>query len=64
MSARRANRVRAQVNSKPSSNKRVRPRLGSTAKACTEVSTPERTTKVPSRLSEKVKMESSSTAWP
>ncbi|MCY1216235.1 hypothetical protein D9M72_281050 [compost metagenome] len=35
------------------------PRFGSTAKAWTEVSTPERTRKVPSRLSEKVKMASS-----
>ncbi|MNN39568.1 hypothetical protein D3C81_1536070 [compost metagenome] len=35
------------------------PRVGSTAKACTDVSTPERTRKVPSRLSENVKMASS-----
>src|SRR5690606_34082132 len=35
------------------------PRAGSVAKACTEVSTPERTRKVPSRLSEKVRMASS-----
>ncbi len=35
------------------------PRVGSVAKACTEVSTPERTRKVPSRLSEKVRMASS-----
>ena len=33
------------------------PRLGSVAKACTEVSTPERTRKVPSRLSEKPMMD-------
>ncbi len=32
------------------------PRDGSTAKACTEVSTPERTRKVPSRDSEKVRI--------
>ena len=32
------------------------PRVGSEAKACTEVSTPERTRKVPSRLSPKVTM--------
>ena len=36
------------------------PRLGSVAKACTEVSTPERTRKVPSSDSEKVRMASSS----
>ena len=35
------------------------PRLGSVAKACTEVSTPERTRKVPSRLRAKAKMASS-----
>jgi hypothetical protein len=35
------------------------PRLGSTAKAWTEVSTPERTRKVPSRLSAKATMASS-----
>ena len=35
------------------------PRSGSVANACTEVSTPERTRKVPSRLSEKAKMASS-----
>ena len=34
------------------------PRSGSLAKACTEVSTPERTRKVPSRLSEKAMMAS------
>ena len=36
-----------------------KPRPGSTAKACTEVSTPERTRNVPSRLSEKVQIASS-----
>ena len=35
------------------------PRFGSTAKACTEVSTPERTRKVPSRLSAKATIASS-----
>jgi hypothetical protein len=35
------------------------PRAGSVAKACTEVSTPERTRKVPSRLSEKAAIASS-----
>jgi hypothetical protein len=35
------------------------PRCGSTAKAWTEVRTPERTRKVPSRLSEKAKIASS-----
>ena len=35
------------------------PRLGSVAKACTEVSTPERTRNVPSRLSENATMASS-----
>ena len=35
------------------------PRAGSTAKACTEDRTPERTRKVPMRLSEKVTMASS-----
>ena len=35
------------------------PRAGSVAKACTDTSTPERTRKVPSRLSEKPKMHSS-----
>ncbi len=34
------------------------PRAGSTAKACTEVSTPDRTRKVPTRESEKVTMAS------
>src|SRR5215471_2028747 len=38
-------------------NPRIKvPRLGSLAKACTEVHTPERTRKVPSRLSEKAAM--------
>ena len=41
---------------KPSTNT---PRSGSVANACTEVSTPERTRKVPSRLSEKAAMASS-----
>ena len=36
-----------------------RPRAGSVAKAWTEVRTPERTRKVPSRLSEKAKIASS-----
>ena len=36
-----------------------RPRVGSEAKVCTEVSTPERTRKVPSSDSEKVRMASS-----
>ena len=35
------------------------PRVGSVAKVCTEVSTPERTRKVPSSDSEKVRMASS-----
>ena len=35
------------------------PRVGSVAKACTEVSTPERTRKVPSSDSEKAEMASS-----
>ena len=35
------------------------PRVGSEAKVCTEVSTPERTRKVPSSDSEKVRMASS-----
>ena len=35
------------------------PRVGSTAKACTEVSTPDRTRKVPSRLSAKATIASS-----
>ena len=35
------------------------PRLGSVAKACTEVSTPERTRKVPSRLKAKARIASS-----
>ena len=35
------------------------PRFGSTAKACTEVSTPERTRNVPSRLSAKATIASS-----
>ena len=34
------------------------PRVGSVAKACTEVNTPERTRKVPSSDNENVKMES------
>ena len=37
-----------------------RPRVGSLANECTETSTPERTRKVPTRLSEKAKMASSS----
>jgi hypothetical protein len=36
------------------------PRLGSLAKACTEVSTPDRTRKVPSNDSEKARMDRSS----
>ena len=39
------------------------PRVGSTAKACTDVNTPERTRKVPTRLSENVVI-ASSTAQP
>jgi hypothetical protein len=39
-----------------SSARMTRPRVGSVAKVCTEVSMPERTRKVPSRLSEKVMM--------
>jgi len=35
------------------------PRRGSVANACTELSTPERTRKVPSRLSEKAEIASS-----
>src|SRR6185437_2768610 len=46
----------------PMKTQRIRrmntPRLGSVAKACTEVSTPERTRKVPSSDSEKVRIES------
>src|ERR1043166_4241213 len=42
---------------KPASIKRMKaPRAGSTAKACTEVSTPERTRKVPISDSEKAMM--------
>ena len=37
-----------------------RPRFGSVAKECTDTSTPERTRKVPIRLSEKAKIASSS----
>ena len=44
------------ITSSPSTN---RPRPGSVAKACTEVRTPERTRKVPSRLSEKATIASS-----
>ncbi len=36
-----------------------RPRVGSAAKECTEVSTPERTRNVPSKLSENARMDSS-----
>ena len=36
-----------------------RPRFGSVAKECTETSTPERTRKVPTKLSEKAKIASS-----
>ncbi len=37
-----------------------RPRVGSAAKECTEVSTPERTRKVPNKLRENARMASSS----
>ena len=43
----------------PSSRRMKTPRSGSVANACTEVSTPERTRKAPSRLSEKARMASS-----
>ncbi|MNQ91926.1 hypothetical protein D3C85_1073270 [compost metagenome] len=56
--ARRAN----SVNEPPTTNSRkIRmntPRSGSEAKACTEVNTPERTRKVPSRLNENAAMAS------
>ena len=57
--ARSANRVSAPPATTTRKPRIKAPRLGSLAKACTEVSTPERTRKVPSRLMEKVTMASS-----
>ena len=57
--ARSAYRVREAPTTRARNTRINRPRAGSAAKACTEVRTPERTRNVPSRLSEKVKIASS-----
>ncbi len=53
MLARRANSVSEPPTTTHRKIRMNTPRRGSVAKACTEVSTPERTRKVPSRLNEK-----------
>ena len=57
--ARRAYRISEPPTTTARKASTNRPRAGSVAKACTEVSTPERTRKVPSRLREKANMASS-----
>ena len=57
--ARRANRVSEPPTTSSRKARMNTPRSGSEAKACTEVSTPERTRKVPSRLREKAAIASS-----
>ena len=57
--ARRAYRIREPPITIPRKARINTPRAGSVAKAWTEVSTPERTRKVPSRLREKVKIANS-----
>ncbi len=59
LGARNANSSKDAPTVIPSSTRMKSPRDGSLAKACTEVSTPERTRKVPSNDSEKVEMASS-----
>ncbi|MNJ57806.1 hypothetical protein D3C77_534130 [compost metagenome] len=56
--ARRANSVSEPPTTKSRNMRMNTPRSGSEAKACTEVSTPERTRKVPSRLRENAAMAS------
>src|SRR5215471_10061323 len=55
--ARAANSVRLPPMKTHRINKMNTPRVGSVAKACTEVKTPERTRKVPSSDSEKVRID-------
>ncbi|MNH18707.1 hypothetical protein D3C79_784220 [compost metagenome] len=57
--ARRANRVSEPPTTNSRKIRMKMPRDGSAANACTEVSTPERTRKVPSRLSENAAIASS-----
>ena len=56
--ARKANKVSAPPITTTRNSKINNPRLGSVAKACTEVRTPERTKNVPNKLSEKAQIES------
>ena len=55
--ARQANSIRLPPMKTQRINRMKTPRVGSVAKACTEVSTPERTRKVPSNDSEKVRID-------
>ena len=59
LGARHANRLSEMPMTSTSSARMYRPRVGSVAKACTEVITPERTRKVPSSDSEKAPIASS-----
>ena len=59
--ARSANSSKDPPTTSVSSTRMKMPRVGSVAKACTEVSTPERTRKVPSRLSENAAIASKAT---
>ena len=58
LGARTANNAKAPPMAITSRARIKTPRSGSVAKACTEVNTPERTRKVPIRLSEKARMAS------
>src|SRR5882672_5977210 len=57
--ARQANRINGSVMAKKSITRMKKPRRGSLANACTELSTPERTRKVPIRLKENAVIASS-----
>ncbi len=59
LGARKANKSSAPPITKAKNTKMNSPRLGSIAKACTEVSTPERTINVPNRLNEKAQIDNS-----
>src|SRR3990167_4139880 len=58
LGARQANKMRDEPTTRNNNTRMKMPRRGSVAKACTEVSTPERTRKVPSSDSEKAPMAS------
>ena len=65
--ARQANKARDTPTTEAKNSKIKTPRLGSVAKACTEVNTPERTKNVPSKLSENAAIANSTVQalnWP